>query len=146
MITIERSLEVIRALRSLTRMEHAVEISITAVAKNRRFTKSLATHAASLAPLRDLGRANSVAAFDVLQIVFVDRPTDYAVAVGCRGDRLFQVHVGIPVESELDYRSPAAFVEMVAHKIIVAARLSELGDAAEAQLTAELRRLRNSEA
>jgi hypothetical protein len=123
-----------------------VEISITAVTKNRRFTKSLAKHAASLEPVRGSGRAIAVAGFDILQIVFVDRPADCSIAVGCRGDRLFQVHVGIPVEAELDYRSAAAFVGMVVDKIIVAARLSALGAAAEAQLTAELRRLQVDEA
>lgn len=77
-----------------------MEISITAVSRNRKFTKSLVRHSEALAPLKRLavGIDTSALPFDVLQLVFLDRSQDYLRAVGCKGDRLFQVEVPIPDE------------------------------------------------
>jgi hypothetical protein len=56
-----------------------MEISITAVSRNRKFTKSLVRHAKALAPLRHLGAGGekSVLPFDVLQLVFMGKSEDY---------------------------------------------------------------------
>jgi hypothetical protein len=116
-----------------------MEISITAVTKNRHFTKALARHSAVLDAVRESGGAIVSAEFDILQLVFVDRPPAYASAIGCRGgDRLFQVHVGIPDEKDVDYRNGTAFVRMVADKVMVAAKSSGLPDATQSQLAEKL--------
>jgi hypothetical protein len=81
-----------------------MKISITAVSANRLFGKAL-TRIASLIDLleiavRDIDTTDEP--FDVLQLVFMDRPPDYIKPIGTkRGDRLFQVEVGIPSSEAL---------------------------------------------
>jgi hypothetical protein len=51
-----------------------MQISITAVSKNRTFTKALVRHALTIAPLKSVADDidTSDIAFDILQLVFVD--------------------------------------------------------------------------
>lgn len=92
-----------------------MDISITAVSRNRKFTKSLVRHAAALEALKRLtiGINTSALSFDVLQLVFLDRNQDYLKAVGCKSDRLFQVEVPIPHEGVVDFGNTSAFVNFI---------------------------------
>ena len=113
-----------------------MEISITAVSRNRKFTKSLVRHAHALSALKQLavGVDTSSLPFDVLQLVFVDRSEDYVKAVGCKSDRLFQVEVSIPSEETVDFGDASAFVAHIAQRLKVAGKLCGLPKDAESRL------------
>jgi|SRR5688572_8810532 len=105
-----------------------MEISITAVTRNRKFTKFLIRHAEVLGPLKRLavGIDNTALRFDVLQLVFLDRSPSYVKPVGRKGDRLFQVEVSVPDEETVDYGSPSAFVASIAERLNSAIKLCGL--------------------
>lgn len=96
-----------------------LEISITAVTRNRKFSKALIRHFAAIQPLKSLGSGvdSSTLPFDVLQLVFVDKSEDQTKVIGCNGDRLFQVEVPIPDERTVDFGDTSAFVKAVAYQV-----------------------------
>ena len=114
-----------------------MEISITAVSRNRKFTKSLVRHSEALAPLRRLavGINTSALSFDVLQLVFLDRSQDYMRAVGCKSDRLFQIEVPIPDEGAVDFSDASAFVKSIALRLDSATKLCGLPKDIQRQLS-----------
>ena len=96
-----------------------MDISITAVTGNRRFVKALTRISPLLASLKLLAQGVDTTRepFDVLQLVFMDRPPTHLKSVGTkRGDRLFQVEVGIPspegITDETLLHEVAARIEM----------------------------------
>ena len=113
-----------------------MEISITGITRNRKFTKALRRHARALEPLVQVAAyVNTVGlSFDVLQLVFLDRSEDCARAVGCKGDRLFQVEVPAPREETVDFGDEAAFVACIANRLQTALRLCGLPKEVESQL------------
>lgn len=112
-----------------------MEISITAVSRNRKFTKALVRHSEALAPLKGLavGVNTSTLSLDVLQLVFLDRSQDYIRAVGCKSDRLFQVEVPIPDEGG-DFSNASAFVKSIAQRLDRAIKLCGLPKDIEQEL------------
>ena len=68
-----------------------MEISITAVTRDRKFSKSLVRHTMAVAPLKQVALHvnTSKLAFDVLQLVFMDGGENYAKGVGCKDTRPF---------------------------------------------------------
>jgi hypothetical protein len=99
-----------------------MEISITAITRNRKFSKSLTRHAQALEPIKFLAIDvdTSKLSFDVLQLAFLDRSEDYVHPVGCKSDRLFQVEVPIPGEHTLDFGDAPAFARAVAQRLSLA--------------------------
>ena len=106
-----------------------MDISITAVTANRKLSKALTRHAASLSMLREVARSvdTSRLPFDILQLVFLDRTEGYARAVGCRrNSRLFQVEVAAPDQTQVDFQDTSAFVGCVKDRLKLAVELSRL--------------------
>jgi len=105
-----------------------MEISITAVTKNRKFSKSLVRFSSALATLKemvnDLDMSNQT--FDVLQIVFVDKEEGHLRVIGCKNDRLFQIEVSIPSENICDLNNEKAFIRFIGQKINASIDLIEL--------------------
>ena len=114
-----------------------MDISITAVTRNRKFTKSLIRHAEVLAPLKRLAVAIDTTAlpFDILQLVFLDRSAGYMKAAGRKGDRLFQVEVSVPDEETVDFGSSSAFVASIAQRLHSAIKLCGLTKDTQSQLS-----------
>ena len=113
-----------------------MKFSITAITRNRKFSKALVRHSSALAPLKQVAiYVNTFGLpFDVLQLVFLDRSEDYARAVGCKGDRLFQVEVPAPTEEVVDFGNEAAFVSCIAGRLQSAIKLCSLPKEIELQL------------
>jgi len=113
-----------------------MDISITAATRNRKFSKALVRHSSALKPLKQVATYVNTFAFpfDVLQLFFLDRNEDYARAVGCKGDRLFQVEVPTPREEAVDFGDEAAFVACIADRLQTAVKLCGLPKEIEAQL------------
>lgn len=114
-----------------------MEISITTITENRRFVKALVRHSAAITALKQVADyANAFALpFDVLQIVFLDRDADYARAVGCKHDRIFQVEVPAPLEEIVDFADEEAFVACIAARLQTAIKLCGLPKQLEFQLS-----------
>ena len=114
-----------------------MEISITAVTRNRKFTKSLVRHADALSLLKRLavGINTSALPFDVLQLVFLDRSQDYMRAVGCKSDRIFQVEVPIPDEGTVDFSIGSALVKSIAERLDRATKVCSLPEEIELELS-----------
>jgi len=113
-----------------------MEFSITATTRSRKFTKALVRHSHAISGLKRVAAyVNAVGlSFDVLQLVFLDRSEDYTRAVGCKGDRLFQVEVPTPREEAVDYGDEAAFVAYIATHLQKAVRLCGLPEEVESQI------------
>ena len=107
-----------------------MEISISAVSRNRKFTKALIRHSATVDSIRHAfeGMGAEMLPFDVLQVVFIDRNQDYVHPVGCREDRIFQVEVAVPNEAETDYSNPSSLVQAVGKKVLLAIESTGLSD------------------
>ena len=76
-----------------------MEIAITTVTKNRPFSKALTRIFPKLKFIKSIASdLNSTdESFDILQVVFMDRPESHCIALGTKkNDRLFQVEGGIP--------------------------------------------------
>jgi hypothetical protein len=118
-----------------------MDISITAVTRNRKFTKSLVRYADALEALKRLtiGINTSALPFDVLQLVFLDRSQDYMRAVGCKSDRLFQVEVPIPHEEAVDFGNTSAFVNSIAQQLNRAIKICGLPKDIELQISEAIR-------
>lgn len=115
-----------------------MDISITSVSRNRKFTKSLVRHADALAALKRLAIGIDTAGlpFDVLQLVFLDRSENYMRSVGCKGDRLFQIEVAIPDERIVDFGDASIFVKSIAQRLDKAIAVCGLPKSIESQLSA----------
>jgi len=113
-----------------------MEISITGITRNRKFTKALSRHSRALEPLERVATyVNTFGLpFDILQLVFLDRSENYAKAVGCKQDRLFQVEVSTPQEDAVDFGNEAAFVAFIAGRLQAAIELCRLPKHVELQL------------
>ena len=113
-----------------------MEISITGITRNRKFTKALVRHSSALEPLKQVAvYVNTYGlSFDVLQIVFLDRNEDYARAVGCKGDRLFQVEVPTQTAEVVEFGDEAAFVSCIASRMQTAVKICGLPKEVEEQL------------
>jgi hypothetical protein len=113
-----------------------MDISITAVTANRKLSKALTRHAASLSVLREAARSvdTSTLSFDILQVVFLDRSEGYARVVGCKRDRLFQVEVAAPDQTQVDFQDTSAFVGCVKHRLKLAVELSGLPPEVQTQV------------
>lgn len=119
-----------------------MDVSITAVSRNRKFGKSLVRHADALKPLRlvamDIGTESI--GFDILQLVFIDGNQESFKAVGCKRDRLFRVEVPIPSEVEVDYDDASAFAGSIRQRLRVAATLCGLPTDIEQKLLGAIER------
>lgn len=118
-----------------------MKISITATTSNRKWSKALVRHSAALEPLRQAGAFINTYGlpFDILQIGFLDRNEDYARAVGCKGDRLFQVELPAPREDVVNFADEKAFVSYIATSVQKAVKLSGLPKDIEASLDEAIR-------
>jgi hypothetical protein len=108
-----------------------VDISITALTASRRFAKALVRVSGALAGLRvsckDLDSRAEM--FDTLQVVFVDQPSQHLALQGTqRGDRLFQVDVGMGEEQPFARDEDRAFLRMVTDQVLRAVREAPLTD------------------
>jgi hypothetical protein len=105
-----------------------MNISISAVSRNRKFTKALVRHASALNDLRNaaVGVNTGELPYDTLQVVFIDRDQDYVRAAGCKGDRLFQVEVAAPDETTTDYTNQSSFLAAISDKLRRAVEISGL--------------------
>jgi len=117
-----------------------MEISITGITRNRKFTKALSHHSRALEPLEQVAAYvdTSGLQFDVLQLVFLDRSEDYVRAVGCKGDRLFQVEVPTPREETMAFGDEEAFLDCIAQRLQTAIRLCGLPKQIASQLDEEI--------
>lgn len=117
-----------------------MDISITAVTRNRRFTKALVRHSNAIAALKQAVAYVHAPGlqFDIVQLVFLDRQEDYARAVGCKGDRLFQVEVATPHEEDVNFADERAFIACIAKRVQAAIVLCRLPKEIEVQLSAAL--------
>jgi hypothetical protein len=114
-----------------------MEISITGITRNRKFTKALARHSHAVKTLEQAAvYVNTFGlSFDILQLVFLDRSENYARAVGCKGDRLFQVEVPTSTEEAVNFGDEVAFVACIAGRLQTAVKLCSLPKEIEAQLS-----------
>lgn len=121
-----------------------MEISITAVTRNRKLTKSLIQHALALAPLKQAAVTTKTSdlPFDILQVVFVDSGADYMKAVGCKRDRLFQIEVAVPDEKTVDFNDAPAFVTYIVERLKAAVVISGLSKEAESQVSEAIGRFK----
>lgn len=103
-------------------------LSISAVSKNRKFTKALVRYAGSIDALRNaaINISTDLLPYDTIQIVFIDRDDDYMRPVGCKGDRLFQVEVATPGEETTDYTNEASVVNAIGRKLVRALEVCHL--------------------
>ena len=117
-----------------------MEISITAVTRNRRLSKALIRHSGELTRLKQVGQwiETSTLPYDVLQIVLLDRNEDYARAVGCKNDRIFQVEVAAPNEATVPFNDERKFVRYVAERLQTAIKLGCLPVSIEKEIADEV--------
>lgn len=113
-----------------------MQISITAVTANRKFSKALVRHSGVLVPTKQvaLNVDTSKLPFDILQLVFMDEREDYVKAIGRKHDRLFQVFVGIPDERSVDFSDASAFFASMVDRLVSAAKVCRLPPDIESQL------------
>jgi hypothetical protein len=71
-------------------------------------------------------------------LVFVDNDPDYVNVVGGKNDRLFQIEVGIPDPTSVDYQDSAPFVASLARRLRKAAERCGLPPYIEKQLIAAI--------
>jgi len=108
-----------------------MDVSITAVTRNRGFSKSLIRVAKRIDTLRTIAEDIDSAdePFDTLQLVFADRADDYIELVGTKGgDRLFQVKVGIPTNISLKRDGDEDLIKEVAKRLKEAVKLCPLAE------------------
>ncbi len=103
-------------------------------------------HSAALAPLKQVGAfVNTFGlSFDILQIVFLDRSEDYARAVGCKGDRLFQIELPAPREETVNFGDEKAFVSYIAANLQKAVKLCGLPKEIESELSEAIAQFRSN--
>src|SRR5690349_13133180 len=96
-----------------------MNLSLTAVSENRRFTKALVRHSEALEELRrSLSRAGrALSGIKTLQIVFHDRSPEADPLVGAL-EPLTQVMVGIPEPLDPYWDNAALFVEVIRFSVI----------------------------
>src|SRR3982750_2678455 len=106
-----------------------MEISITGVTKNRKFGKACVRLRWLLEGL-DGGcqqKDPTSEPFDVLQVMFTDRPESYLVVRGTQGgDRLFQVHVGMGNDRLFAADDDHESLRMIATQVLRAVHESSL--------------------
>jgi hypothetical protein len=106
-----------------------MDISITAVTKNRKFGKACVRLRWFLEGMDGSCEEIDTTSepFDILQIVFTDRPESYLVVRGTQGgDRLFQVHVGLGVDRLFAADEDHESLRMIAAQVLRAVRESSL--------------------
>jgi len=117
-----------------------MDISITGVTAQRKFGKTLVRLAPFLDELRDCcdDLETDSESFDVLQLVFKDKPESFLEANGLQGDRLYQVAVGMGVARDFGPETDRTFLCFVADQALQAlphAPLNaELRDAAQSRI------------
>jgi len=113
-----------------------MELSITAVSRNRMFTNALVRHAEAIAQVEKavLHIETSTLNFDVFQLVFLDRAEDYVKPNGLKADRLFQVEVAIPGKA-VDYNNVSEFIRYLVGRLRGAAEKSKIPAAIKTQIT-----------
>ena len=97
-----------------------MDVSVTAVTRNRLFTKAMFRIAERIRSLKTIAGDidTSSEPFDTLQLVFKDRDDDYLELIGTKkGDRLFQVAVGIPTNVSLKRDGDEDLVKEVAKRL-----------------------------
>jgi len=97
-----------------------MDMSVTAVTRNRLFTKAMVRIADRIRSLEMVAQDIDVSdePFDTLQLVFEDHDNDYLELIGTRkGDRLFQVAVGIPTDVSLKRDGDEKLVKKVAKRL-----------------------------
>jgi hypothetical protein len=107
-----------------------VDISITGITSNRRFTKTCVRLSQPLERLRNCcsGIRSSRETFDILQLVFTDEPEDFIRKEGTRGgDRLYQVFVGMPMDGAFGPGDDQQFLRSVGNQVLRAIDQSPLG-------------------
>jgi hypothetical protein len=107
-----------------------MEISITAVTANRRFSKALSRTSQATTCLEESCQniPTAEAPFDILQIVFVDEPESYVKGIGTRRDRLYQIEIGVPEGLEFKLTEDAIFIAKIAQQFRRAVKLSGLAE------------------
>jgi hypothetical protein len=123
-----------------------MEISLTAVSGNRRFTKLMVRLSAAIDELRQAGLHVDTTglAFDILQVVFMDDVQGSPKVIGCKKDRLFQVHVTIPSDAVAVGSDERALVRMVADCLSAAVKVAQLPSVVESDLQEAIARVKNS--
>ncbi len=117
-----------------------VNISISAVSRNRRFTKALVRYASRVDELRNACEGVNLdeMPFDTLQIVFLDRDQSYVRPVGCKADRLFQVEVATPDEPATDYSSAEVLLHAISEKVLIALEKTNLEEQHKRQIVSAI--------
>ncbi len=106
-----------------------MKISITAVTRNRMFSKALIRISPQIEPMKLAmeGFSTTDEEFDVLQIVFVDKNDEYLKVSGTKkGDRLFQVEVGIPSNISFKPDSDEKLAKETKRRVLTATNVSSL--------------------
>jgi len=119
-----------------------VDISITGVTSNRRFTKTCVRLSQSLERLRAccFHIPSSREPFDILQLVFIDEPENFLEKEGTRGgDRLYQVSVGMPLDGAFGPGDDQEFLSSVGNQVLRAIDASPLGLRARRKVLAAVR-------
>jgi hypothetical protein len=97
-----------------------MELSVVAVIDNRPFGKAMARLREYLHCIRQSGEGISTAAlpFDILQVVFVSQAASHLRTVGARGDRLYQIEVGLPDGLSFKPTDDKALIPRLADQIV----------------------------
>lgn len=124
-----------------------MEISITAVTKNRKFGKACVRLRWLLEGLDGCcGEIDTTSEpFDILQIMFTDRPESYLKVRGTQGgDRLYQVQVGLGMDKLFTADEDHESLRMIAAQLMRAVRESSLSVQARDRAVARIRAWRDS--
>ena len=124
-----------------------MDISITAVTSQRRFLKTCVRLRCFLDELRGCSDDVDTKAqrFDILQLVFMDRPESFLKVEGMRnGDRLLQIFVGLGLERNFSEQHDHRFLCFVAEQVLRAVRHSPLSLELHGEVAARVKRWRDS--
>ena len=124
-----------------------MDISITGVTSQRKFGKTCARLRWFLEELNDCCDDVDTTAqrFDILQLVFMDRPESFLKVEGTRdGDRLLQVFVGIGLERDFSQEHDYRFLCLVAEQALRAVHHSPLNLALRGEVATRVERWRDS--
>jgi len=97
-----------------------MDISITGVTAQRKFGKTMVRLAPFLDELRNCcdDLETDSESFDILQLVFKDKPEGFLEAKGTQGDRMYQVAVGMGVARVFGPETDRTFLCLVADQVL----------------------------
>jgi len=124
-----------------------MDISITGVTGQRKFLKTCVRLRWFLDELRQCCDEVDTAAerFDVLQLVFMDRPESFLHCEGTKGDdRLFQVQVGIGLERDFTPERDRSFLSLVADQALRAVQKATRSAELREEVSAKVARWKDS--